>query len=376
MKSHFETVVIGAGQAGLAVGHHLARRGRSFVILDANERVGDSWRGRWDSLRVFTPAKYNGLPGMRFPAPSLSFPTKDEVADYMAAYAARFALPVRSKVRVDGVSRDGERFVVMTSEGVLTAGNVVIATGAAHAPRVPEFARELDKSIVQMHSSAYKNPGQLRDGTVLVVGAGNSGAEISFDLAQRHHVLLSGTPAGELPVPHGPAMAALVLPLVRFLGTHVLTVDTPVGRSVLPKMRGTPLIRMKIKDLETAGVERVTRVTGARDGMPLLADGRALDVANVIWCTGFRSDFQWVHLPAAFGSAGQPIQYRGVVAAEPGLYFVGLEHMYAAVSEVLPGVGRDAAYVARHIASRGPLAGGVDAEDRMVGSDPVEVLVR
>ena len=375
MKVEFETIVIGAGQAGLAVGHQLALLGQSFVILDANARVGDSWRGRWDSLRVFTPAKFNGLPGMRFPAPRLSFPTKDEVADYVAAYAARFELPVRNNVRVDGVSRAGNRFVVTTSAEALIADNIVIATGATHTPRVPEFARGLDTSIVQMHSSAYKHPEQLREGAVLVVGAGNSGAEISFDLATRHHVLLSGTPAGQLPVPHGPAMAALVLPLVKFLGMHVLTMDTPVGRSVLPKMKGTPLIRMKLNDLKAAGVERVARVTGVREGLPMLADGSTLEVANVIWCTGFRTDFDWVHLPAAFTPAGKPIQYRGVVASEPGLYFVGLEHMYAAVSEVLPGVGRDANYIARHIAIR-PRLSRVDSEDRVVRRDPAELAVR
>jgi len=352
MDRHFETIVIGGGQAGLAVGYHLARNGRPFVILDANPRLGDSWRVRWDSLRVFTPAKYNGLPGMRFPAPSLSFPTKDEVADYMTAYAARFELPVRNGIRVDGVCREGNGFEVRSSAGAFLADNVVIASGACHTPRIPDFASQLDPEIVQLHSSAYKSPSQLRPGRVLIVGAGNSGAEISYDIRHAHHVLLSGTPSGQLPVRHGAAAAALVLPLIRFLGTHVLTVDTPVGRNVLPKMKGAPLIRVKLKDLEHAGIERVARVTGVKDGTPLLADGRTLDVANVIWCTGFRSDLEWVRLPEVFGPDGKPDQYRGVAASEPGLYFVGLEHLYAAVSDVLPGVGRDAGYVARHIASR------------------------
>ena len=144
MDRHFETIIVGAGQAGLAVGYHLARSGQSFVILDASTRLGDSWRVRWDSLRVFTPAKYNGLPGMRFPAPSLSFPTKDEVADYMAAYAARFELPVRGGVKVDSVSRDGDQFEVASSAGMLRAANVVIATGACHTPKIPDFASQLE----------------------------------------------------------------------------------------------------------------------------------------------------------------------------------------------------------------------------------------
>ena len=153
----------------------------------------------------------------------------------------------------------------------------------------------------------------------------------------------------------------------------MLTVDTPVGRNVLPKMKGAPLIRVKLKDLEGAGIERVARVTGAREGRPALADGRALDVANVIWCTGFRSDFEWIRLPDAFGPDGKPIQYRGVAASEPGLYFVGMEHLYAAVSDVLPGVGRDAAYIARHIARNRTLAGQAGAEDASAGREPAEV---
>lgn len=377
MDRHFETVIIGGGQAGLSVGYHLARRHRAFVILDANERLGDSWRTRWDSLRVFTPAKYNGLPGMRFPAPSLSFPTKDEVADYMGAYAANFKLPVRSRAAVEGVTRTASGFAVMSNAGAFEADNVVVATGACHTPKFPDFATRLDRRIVQLHSSAYKSPVQLADGGVLVVGLGNSGAEISYDVRRGRKVWLSGTPSAQLPVRHGAAAAAFVLPLVKFLGTHVLTVDSPVGRRVLPKMKGhaAPLIRLKLNDLEAAGIERVARVTGVRDGLPLLADGRTLNVANVIWCTGFRSDFRWIRLPAAFGVDGQPIHYRGVVATEPGLYFAGLEHQYAAVSDVLPGIGRDAGYVARHIANR-PMLNRVDSKDGMVRRDPAELLVR
>jgi putative flavoprotein involved in K+ transport len=377
MDRHFETVIIGGGQAGLSVAYHLARQNRSSVILDAHDRLGDSWRTRWDSLRVFTPAKYNGLPGMRFPAPSLSFPTKDEVADYMGSYAAKFQLQVRNGVSVDGVTRIASRFAVMSNAGAFEADNVVVATGACHTPKTPAFATGLNRRIVQLHSSAYKSPAQLMDGGVLVVGLGNSGAEISYDVCRSHRVWLSGTPSGQLPVRHGPAAAALVLPLVRFLGMHVLTVDTPVGRKVLPKMKkqAAPLIRLKVKDLEAAGIERVARVTGGRDGLPLLADGRTLEVDNVIWCTGFHSDFTWIRLPSAFGPDGQPIHYRGVVASEPGLYFAGLEHQYAAVSDVLPGIGRDAGYVARHIASR-PKLKRVDSKDGMVRRDPAELSVR
>jgi putative flavoprotein involved in K+ transport len=376
METRFDTIVIGGGQSGLATGYHLAKQGRSFVILDRHPRVGDAWRMRWDSLRVFTPAKYCRLPGVRFPASGRHFPTKDEVADYMAAYAKKFSLPVRTGVSVDCVTRSGDRFEVNTSAGTLQAANVVIATGAVQTPKIPAFAGALSADITQMHSCVYRNPDQLGAGPVLVVGLGNSGAEIARDVSRSHKVFISGSPSGEMPSPDSFVAVTFALPLMMFLATHLLTLDTPVGRRVLPKMHGlaAPLVRTHVKDLVAAGVERVPRVTGIEDGRPLLADGRMLDVANVIWCTGFRTDFSWIELPDAFAPSGAPIQYRGVVASEPGLYFVGQEFQYAFVSDVIPGVGRDAEYVVRHIAGRTTL-GRVDAEDRMVRRDPAQLGV-
>src|ERR671911_1375008 len=199
-SERFETVIIGGGQAGLAVGFHLAREERSVLILDASERIGDSWRKRWDSLRVFTPARYNGLPGWPFPAPGWSYPTKDEVADYLELYAARYRLPVRTGIRVDGLSREDSGYVVTAGMSRYEADNVVVATGGYQAPRIPGFASELDPHIVQLHSSQYRNPSQLGEGGVLVVGAGNSGAEISLELAPSHATWLSGPHRGHVPV--------------------------------------------------------------------------------------------------------------------------------------------------------------------------------
>jgi putative flavoprotein involved in K+ transport len=353
MNKHIETVIIGAGQSGLAAGYHLAKGGRPFVILEANERVGESWSKRWDSLRVFTPAKYNGLPGMRFPAPSLSFPTKDAVADFQAAYAERFRLPVRTSTRVDALDRDGSRYLVSSRRTTYTADNVVIATGACQIPKLPSFASELDPGIKQIHSSQYTNPEQLEEGGVLVVGTGNSGAEIALELSRTRQVWLAGSTHREVPVRHGALGAAFALPVIRFLGTYLLTVDTPVGRKAQPQFLrdGAPLIRVKARDLTAVGVRRVPRVVGVRDGRPLVADDRTFDAANVIWCTGFKTEFDWVHVPA-FADTGRPMQYRGVVQSSPGLYFIGLEFQYAATSGVLPGIVRDARYVAQHITAR------------------------
>jgi putative flavoprotein involved in K+ transport len=349
----FETVIIGGGQAGLAAGYHLAKRGVPFVILDAGERIGDSWRTRWDSLRLFTPAHYDGLPGMRFPAPKWTFPTKDEFADYLQAYAVHFDLPVRTGVSVSGLRRDGDRYVVTSGERRFEAERVVVATGAFRTPKVPGFAYELDPGIVQLHSSEYRNPEQLASGDVLVVGLGNSGAEISFEVARTYPTWLSGKEHGQIPVKWGPTAARTAFRVFRFTHHHIITRSTPIGRRLAPKIETTPapLIRVKTKDLMRLGVRRVPRVAGARDGLPLLDDGRVLEVSNVIWCTGFRQDFRWIDLPI-FGEDGQPQHDRGVVRSEPGLYFMGLIFQYASSSDVITGMGRDAKHIARHIASQ------------------------
>jgi putative flavoprotein involved in K+ transport len=357
----FETVIIGAGQAGLSTGYHLAKRGRSFVILDASERIGDSWRKRWDSLRVFTSARYSSLPGWAFPLPPQSLPTKDEVADYLEAYAARFDLPVRSGVRVDGVTKRGERYIV-SAGARYEADNVVVASGVYQTPRVPSFAGELDSSIVQMHSSEYRNPSQLRDGGVLVVGAGNSGAEIAVEASRDHETWLAGRDPGQEPTRPGSLPDRMIMPALWFVVTRVLTMKTPMGRAVERKFRnrGIPLGRVKRKDILAAGVQRVPRVAGVQDGKAVLDDGRVMDATNVIWCTGYVKDLSWIDLPI-FDDDGRPLHDRGVVGSSPGLYLVGMVFLYSLSSALIAGAGRDAEYIADHIASRSARVDLVDA---------------
>lgn len=353
-----DTMIIGGGQAGLALGHHLKEQQRNFLILDADPRTGDAWRQRWDSLRLFTPAKFDGLPGEPFPAHPLSFPTKDEVAGYLENYAARKGLPILHGTRVERLWRDADHFVAASNGRRWEARNAVVATGVSQAPKVPGFAANLAPSILQLHSADYRNPGQLQDGPVLVVGLGNSGAEIALEVCRTHPTTAAGKPGGELPVKHGRAAARYVLPLMRFLGLHVLTLGTPIGRKAAPvfKAHATPLIRTKTKDLAAAGVRLVPRVAGVEDGMPVLADGTRQEAANVIWCTGFRDDFSWID-PDLLDGGGLPRQYRGVALDTPGLFFLGQEFQYAAVSATLPGVGRDARYLAGKI----PQLGRIDA---------------
>jgi putative flavoprotein involved in K+ transport len=350
-----DTVIVGGGQAGLATGYHLARQGRSFVILDASERIGDPWRGRWESLRLYSPAKYDGLPGMRFPARRASFPTTAEMADYLEAYAARLELPVRSSTHVDALSKEGERYIVTTGEQTFEAENVVVATGVMQEPIVPSFAPKLDPHIRQLHSSDYRNLSQLQEGAVLVVGASHSGADIAFETAAAHKTILSGPNTGQIPASVETRRGRLGFRVLLFVGTHVLTMDTPLGRKMRPHIRhgGAPLLRYRKKDLAAAGVERVlARTVSAEDGKPVLDDGRVLDVQNVVWCTGFRRDDSWIQVPFEVGEDGYPVQYRGVVASAPGLYFVGMLFLHSFASMLIAGAGRDADRVATHIAAR------------------------
>jgi putative flavoprotein involved in K+ transport len=351
------TVVVGAGQAGLSVGYHLMRHGVDFVILDDRARVGDVWRRRWDSLRLFTPARHAGLDGLPFPAPPFSFPTKDEMADYLETYAGTFALPVRSGLRVDRVSRMGDGFLVLAGNRRFHAENVVVAMAHYQRPRVPTLSRRLAPEIVQLHSLQYRNPSQLAPGDTLIVGVGNSGAEIAVETAAHHRTWLAGPNTGHVPIRIDGLAARLGFSrlLLRVVFHRILSIATPIGRRARPKMlrRPAPLIRLKPKDLAAAGVIRVPRVVDAQNGLPVLEDGRALDVANVVWCTGFDPGFSWIDLPV-FGVDGEPRHNAGVVDEEPGLFFVGLHFLYAFSSDMIHGVGRDAARIAGVIAAREP----------------------
>ncbi len=349
-----DTVVIGAGQAGLAVGYYLTRNGSDFVILEAGQRIGESWRKRWDSLRLFTPASFNQLPGMPFPARNDHFASKDEMANYLESYAARFRLPVQLGVRVNELRREGHHYQITAGARRLEANHVVIATGAHSTPRVPTFAGQLDPSITQLHSVAYRNPAQLHDGQVLIVGAGNSGAEIALDLAPSHHIWLAGRDTGYLPGTFGD-FGYQVGGIVFLTLMQLLTTDTLPGRWLAARAHqwsgGHPLVRVKPQDLSDAGVQRVSRVAGVSGGQPMLQDGRVLEVENVVWCTGFVRDYRWIKLPV-FDAKGDPIYHRGVVQAEPGLYFTGLPLQSSLLSGLVAGAGADARYIVTQIATR------------------------
>jgi putative flavoprotein involved in K+ transport len=353
---HIETLIIGAGQAGLSTGHHLQRLGRPFLIVDGNERVGDNWRQQWDTLRLYSPAKYDGLPGLDFPAPPWSFPGKDEVADYLEKYAIHGDLPVRMSTRVDRLeARPAGGFTATLGEDTITCDNVVVSTGTfGRTPSVPDFAADLDPAIRQLHSSEYRRPSQLADGPVLVVGASHSGCDIAYEAAEHLPTTLVGPDRGQIPLSWDSRMFRYVFPVIAFLWRHILTRKTPIGRKEMDEVRhhGGPMARVKRVHLERRGVERVlSRVAGVSDGRPQLDDGRVVDAATVVWCTGFKQVFDWIDAPI-FREDGYPDEYRGVVESVPGLFFCGLAFQYAFSSMVFLGVGRDAAYVADRIAAR------------------------
>ena len=355
---HIETLIIGAGQAGLATGYHLRRLGRPFLIVDGNERVGDNWRQQWDTLRLYTPAKYDGLPGLPFPGARWAFPQKDEVADYLESYALQWDLPVRMSTRIDALeARPGGGYAASVGADTITCDNVVVATGTfGRTPAIPDFAAELDPSVLQLHSSEYRRPGQLRPGRVLVVGASHSGTDIAYEVARTHETVLCGRDCGQMPFRIEQRGSRVAMPILVFLARHVLNRRNPIGRKAMAEIRfhGGPMIRVKREDLAERGVERVpARVTGVSGGQPVLDDGRVVEAANVVWCTGFRQVFDWIKLPI-LQEDGWPAEYRGVVDAAAGLYFCGLAFQYAFSSMVLPGIGRDAEYLARLIAARAP----------------------
>ncbi|HEY9409107.1 MAG TPA: NAD(P)-binding domain-containing protein, partial [Jiangellaceae bacterium] len=259
-------------------------------------------------------------------------------------------------IRVDAIDRVGDRYVLTAGVRRIEAENVVVASGTWGEPHVPDFAGELDPGIVQLHSSGYRNPAQLREGGVLVVGASHSGADIAFEVAAGHPTVLSGPIRGEIPFRIEGRPARVVMRVMWFAATRVLTVGTPIGRKMRPEVRshGGPLIRIRSADLRSAGVEHVaSRTVGSQDGLPVLDDGRVLDVANVIWSTGFRPDYSWIHLPI-LGADGYPDQVGGAVESQPGLYFVGLPFLHSFSSMLVGGAGRDAQRVVDHLDAHAP----------------------
>jgi putative flavoprotein involved in K+ transport len=341
---HVDVLVIGAGQAGLAVGWHLREQGiTSFLLLDAGPEVGHVWRSRWDSLRLFTPAEYDALPGMPFPAPAGTYPTKDDVADYLRGYATAFELPVRLNTRVTRLTKTGDTFHAATSTGPVTAGQVVIATGPFQTPVIPSLARHLAADVVQLHSADYRNPDQLPDGLVLVVGAGNSGLQIAHELAATQPVTVAvGTRPPMLPQRF---LGRDLFWWLTRLGLITKTADSRLARRLGKK--GDLVIGTRWRDLTRLGIQARPRLDDIDLTTAMFADGSVTTVAAVVWATGFRPDYTWLDIPGAVMD-DKVANERGITAV-PGLSILGLPWLHTRGSALLGYVKDDAAWLANRI---------------------------
>jgi putative flavoprotein involved in K+ transport len=335
-----DVLVIGGGQAGLAMAWHLTQRGMQFVVLEAGPQLGHVWRDRWDSLKLFTPAQYSSLPGQPFPAPADTYPTRDQVADYMHSYANAFDLPVTLNARVTDLRRVRDSFEVSAGDHVYQARQAVVATGPFQAPFTPPPARTLDPSVTQVHSAAYRNPQALPEGPALVVGGGNSGLQIAEELAAGRQVDLSI--GARYPMLPQRLLGRDLFWWLHRLGLMRVTAQTRLGRRM--QARGEFIIGTNRRRLQRAGVRFRPRVVDAQGRTVRFADDSTLDVTTVIWATGFRPDYSWLHIPGVADS-GRLAHRRGVTEV-PGLYFLGLPWQHTRGSALLGFVHHDAAYLA------------------------------
>jgi putative flavoprotein involved in K+ transport len=340
---HREVIVIGGGQAGLAIGYYLAQQGRRFTILEAAAVPAAAWRNRWDSLELFTPVRYDSLPGRPFPGEPDSYPGRDEVVEYLTAYAREFELPVELDSRVRSVARAGDRYRVELDDRAYEADQVVVATGPFQVPRIPAMAGDLHRDVVHFHSGEYRTPAALPPGPVLVVGGGNTGFQIAAELAESHEVHLS-IGSRQMPLPQR-IFGRDLFTFLETTGLMAKAVDSRIGRRM--KDRDT-LIGSRPRTLRRRhGVTLHPRATEASGTTVAFDDGKAMEVSSVIWATGFELDHSWIDVPV-FDEAGRVVHRRGVTQS-PGLYFLGLPWLHTRGSALLGWVKDDAQYIAQRI---------------------------
>lgn len=343
-----EVIIIGAGQAGLATAYHLKQLGISALLLDENLRIGDVWRKRWDSLCLFSPAKYSNLPGLKFELPDLALPTKNQVAEYFEAYAQKFKLEAKLGTKVLALRKEADIFVLETNQAELKAKAIVVATGAFHTPKIPAFADSAAADILQIHVSNYQNPSDLQEGPVLVVGTGASGTQIAAEISKSRKVYLSGPDTPNMP---RQKWGKDIYWWLYTTGMMNLKAEGWLGKRLLKtKTGGDALIGASLAEIVAKnGLIRKGMLLGLEAEKAVFENEAPLsDIRNIVWATGFKNDYSWVKMPV-FDAEGLPLQKRGKAKAQTGLYFMGIKFMYRADSSNLGGVGRDAKWIASDI---------------------------
>lgn len=364
MTEQFDTVVIGGGQAGLAMGHELTERGRNYVILDAQNRVGDAWRNRWDSLVLFTPRSYSSLRGLAMRGDPKGYPSKDEMADYLASYAAHFRLPVRLRSKVTGLERTDNGFRVRMADAVVEARRVVIAAGAYQVPAIPSIAGHVSPEVRQLTTSSYKNAAGVPEGTVLVVGDGATGRQIALDLAKTHTVLLATGRRRNV----GPdlVLGRSVFWWLDRVGIFNASRESRIGQRLMARdpFPGRHLTLPRLREAGVATLPRLTRIEGK---ITRFEDGRCADVSTVVWATGYRDDTTWINIPEAKRPDGRVIERRGI-SPVPDVYYVGRSWQRTRSSALVLGAGKDAADIADQIERAGAaiMPGAQDEDHRLV----------
>lgn len=343
LPDRIDVLVVGGGQAGLGTGYRLREAGVEFVIVDDRERTGDVWRGRWRSLVLFTPRRFAALPGLPLPRSTDSYPTREQLADYLEQYAAEFSLPVVHGTRVTAITHDGDAFVAETSRGSVRARAVVIATGPFQYPRIPRVGARLDTSVAQLHSSAYTCADDLPHGSIAVVGGGNSAAQLAVELADSEPARRVTMVAPQQPwfIPERILGLTVYWPL-KLLGILSSPAESRISRYI--HSRGDGILGTEAKRAVRAGrlALRTSRVVDARARSLVLADGSTLEVDAVLWATGFRTHYPFVQMEGALTEYGAPLHDGGISPVE-GLYWIGLPWQRRLDSSILHGIAADAA---------------------------------
>lgn len=343
---HLDTLIIGAGQSSLAAGYYLKKAGRDFLIIAADTHVGETWHNRWDSLRLFTPRPFTHLPGYKLPRNADYYPTKDQMAEYLSSYAQHFNLPIQLSTEVTEVRKENQTWYISTNNGSFTANNLIIATGPFTTPFIPDFATKLSKAIQQLHSSTYKRPSDITSESVVVVGGGNSGAQLSVELAHTKDVTLIVTrPPWYVPT------SILGISLYWYIWlAGILTADKNSWVARYIRRRGDTIVG---KELNTLVMQKkvhlvVSRVVDATAKSLLLASGTEVETESILWATGFRPSYPWLQVAGALDENGAPNQSRGISPIK-GLYWVGLPWQNRVDSSIVHGVSNDARIITRHI---------------------------